>query len=249
MSLVATAPRPVLASQFFARTQSSHCDGTEECHWCAGPCQRLHIHDNPPPVPFVKDYERAKRPSNPFICVGCWLWRRKRVTVRFLGGVGRDALKDGQCALNHSWLITETSALVISKDSQEELKEFVLAPHSRFILAFLDDPTGLTKNHLHLMVANDLPEVLADTPLVFTVNNVPFVYSVYELETAITQGTGGRLPGVAQLFRLLGIPEPVVDEDGKLPKREAGRPAPKQDGRVTQQIVIPKPQGKNPRRR
>src|SRR5271166_4969243 len=96
----------MLSSELYASSQQDKCEGQFSCHWCSAPCSTLYIHDDPPLTPFVRVNALARRPASAFVCKGCWLWRRGRITVDFLGGGQRDI----QCPQNHSWYITPIGA-------------------------------------------------------------------------------------------------------------------------------------------
>lgn len=199
----------MLASELFAISQSTSCKGDQECHWCSAPCNRGQLHDDDPPMIGIKrNAQMARRPGNPWICNGCRLWRRPRVTINFLNG----SFLDGQTARRHSWWITEEGAQAINPEwtkkedwsvTYQMLWTKILKPPLRFCLALLDGPSPI-ENHLQLCVANDLPVVKASTLLSFTVNGVVFRYSIYELKEALRRGQSGKEPGVGELIRLLG---------------------------------------------
>ena len=244
MSYVPASTRPArLATELYAISQGSFCEGEYMCHWCGAPCKRLWMHDEVPLTTIghgVRYKTHAIHPGNPYICAGCWLWRRKRITATFLDGT----YKDSQAPVNHSWWITQDGAWSLSRDSSL-LYEFLLEPPTRFVLALV---TEGAENRLQHAVLTSKPEILADTPLEFTVNCTPYFYTVYELTEAI--GTGeveGKSPGVAALFSALGKPpeslvnrEKEIRED-RLKKEEwqekRGRPQPIEDGRVTKRKI------------
>lgn len=188
------------ASELFALAHGTKCEGTEECHWCAGPCKRTHYHDDSPIRPHVRITSTAMRVANAFVCSGCWLWRRNSVTVRFLRGT----LRDRQRAGDHSLWMTDKGWWGIEKLDHPELLNMLLDPPRRFTLALRTEG----RNDLHRLSANDHSVLKADTPLAFTINNVPSTYTVYELKEAIKQrSTSGCEPGVRMLLDLLGFPE------------------------------------------
>lgn len=217
--------RPVLASELYAKSQLASCSGPYECHWCGGPCNADWIHDDPPPVPFLKSRSGAKRPANPWICVGCYLFRRQRITVHHLRGSKHESKRflDRQCPMDHSWFVVEQAAWSLDKGSVEPLYERLLKPPRKFFLSLLSNDHSRT--FLHLSITNDLMEIQADTVLYFTLDNIPHSYTVYELERALRGNVEGCQPGVHALLRILGphelppLPEPVS-------KKERGRPAP-----------------------
>ena len=211
----------LLASELYALSQSNRCTGPEFCHWCNAPCQRLWIHDEPPPVIGVKRDRLSKNPGGSFICVGCWLWRRGSVTVNFLphiDGNGSPKYKDKQTASKWSWLVTENQSWALRKEDHEEIAKILISPPLRFFLSLVDgDRPPL--NHIQMCIANDLTIIEGGTPLHFTVNNIPHTYTVYELEEVLTGGDlNGKEPGVRVLVDLLGLVQ------GDRVKKSVGRP-------------------------
>ncbi len=220
------AHKPVLASQLFATSQGSLCHGPDECHWCGAPCERLWAHDDIYPIPFVKSRSGAKRAANNWICLGCWLWRRKRVTVQFLDGT----FKDTQTATGHSWWITDNDAKALNPTtkSRDLIYRTLLKPPIKFCLSLTDNET----NHLHHCVANDVCEIKADTGLAFTLNNILHYYSIYDLEEALRTESEGRDPGVRALIRFLGHYKMDVPEV----KKKSGRPK-ESNGGETKKLI------------
>lgn len=238
----ASPPRPLLASDLFAISQGTKNEGMEECHWCGAPCTRDWEHQEPPPIPFVRYITHACRPGNPWVCRGCHMFRRPRVTVRYFGG----SFRDGQSPQLQSWFVTEEGAWTIRPGNVADaaiLYEQLLTPPLRFLLAVVTEPGEL--NQLHLAAANDHPEgVRGDCPLVWMLNNRPLIYSPYELEQALRHGSQGREPGARELIRLFGGFElpPIPDES--LPQKTGQRGRPKgrdvdvrPDGRISQKPV------------
>lgn len=222
-------PKQTTASDLYALSQGTSNIGPEECHWCASNCKRIWFHDDAPPVPFIRSKSMAMRTNNPYICTGCWLFRRKRITVTELGG----KWKDGQQPICHSWWITDKGAWVVNPKDPESIYPLLLKPPNRFVLAILD---GVAANHLQLMQVNDIAEIRAETPLRFTVNNIPHTYTVYELQEALEGagegkqiGDGGKQPGVGALIRLLGKRKSLVSELMPTENRGRGRPAVRQN--------------------
>lgn len=208
----------LLASELYARSQGEICQGNQPCHWCGAPCERLWTHDDPPPIIGVKSTIHARHPSSPYICRGCFLFKRPRLTVWFLGG----GFKDGKCPRHFGWLITPKGSWAIDSENPSPVYEFLLKPEPVFSLSFLSEP-GIT-NRLQLTRVNELGEIKADTTIHYTINNIPHHYTIYELESAIRQGAEGREPGVQALLRLLGdysLPEASKEPRGKgRPSRE-----------------------------
>jgi hypothetical protein len=199
------------ASCLFAISQGAINKGVCECYWCGAGCSQLYRHEEPPLVLGIRRGPQGpKRPANPYICMGCWLWRRKRVTVEYLD----KSMQDIQSAPNHSWFITESNAWALRVKEASFIYEKLLNPPLRFVLSFvinnpvlsgkLDLPNN-TSNHLHLCEVNDFLEIKNNTPLHFTINNILHKYSTYELEEALkTNNTQGREPGVRALVEMLG---------------------------------------------
>lgn len=213
---------PLLASELFALCRSTKCSGTLECHWCGAPCERMWLHDDDPPIVGVRRTIYARRPGNPYVCVGCWMWRYKAVTVRLL----KEGFLDGQQMKKHSWWITDEGCWALKEeDDFEELRKELLDPPERFCLAFLDNTK--IDNLLQLMVVNDNKSSVAETPLWFTVDGVKESYSIYELEEAILSGeANGKSAGTRYLIQKLKWPPRAPKE-----KKGPGRPPndPKKD--------------------
>ena len=216
------------ASDLFAKVHGSQNQGPDECHWCGAACQRIWPHDEPLQFPFQRNHSLAKRPGNGYICQGCWLYRRKRVTVNYYMG----GYRDGQTAADHSWLVREAGDWVLCNEDYSKVYEFLLKPPIRFFLSLRS--TGGPRNELHCTLLNDQPIIRADTGLYFTLDNVPQSYTIYELEMALKHGDVGRHPGVQTLIRYLG-PGPLLNETDT--KQGRGRPANPKDGKVTHKIV------------
>ena len=197
------------APQLYAASQGTRCEGKYECHWCGSPCDDLHRHDDPPPVPFVKYKSTAKRPNANWVCRGCALFRRKRVTVPYMSG----GYSDGKSAADYSWWVTPQGAYAVLQEHHAALYDHLLAPPLHFCLALRQKEKVL----LHLAAVNELSEIKATTPLAFTLDNKAMEYTVYELEEALRQGTQGRIPGARALVEALGPFDLAA-------KRERGRP-------------------------
>lgn len=224
----------LLASQLYAESQGAVCFGSFECYWCGAPCHTTWPHGQPPPM-IGRDTKTklfAKRPGNHFICVGCWLWQRKRITVTYLDG----GFKDGQCPMEHSWLITKQDAFGLKSTSYKKLYDILLAPPLKFSLSFLTEPN--LNNLLQFALVNNNAELQVGTPLAFTVNNIPHTYTVYELTHALKNGPEGTDPGVQALIRILG-PHKMIELEIPDEKRGRGRPvgAYLEDARALQKPV------------
>lgn len=197
------------------------------CHWCGTPCGDSWQHDDPYPNFFSKVKSNALHVASAWVCKGCWLFRRPRITVSFLEG----GFKDGQCPLKHSWWITEQNALGLEKLScMDQFKygakmyDLLLKPPLKFVLALVD---GM-ENQIHRAVCNSHEEIKADTELRYTFNNVTYSYTVYDLEKGVSNGFEGHGPGVQTLVRLFGKREPLKVEEPKKeePEEKKGRGRP-----------------------
>lgn len=210
------------ASELYAISQSNRCTGPEGCHWCGAACGRLWLHDEPPAILGVRRDRLALNPNGLYICIGCWLWRRKRVTVNFLphtDGNGAPTYLDRQEAPKWSWLVTEAGSWALREGDAQALVSFLVAPPLRFFLSLLDGNTP-PPNHLQMCLANNFEQIGGDTPLRFTINNIPHQYTVYELEDVLTGGgVVGKEPGVRALASFLKL-----KIDAREVKTKAGRP-------------------------
>lgn len=207
----------MLASELFAYSQGTSCSGSYECHWCGGPCDNKRLHDDPPPTPFIRTTITSKKTSSPYECLACWLYRRKRVTIKWLSGM----IEDRKTFCNYSWLITREDFRVIHhKEDKEALYKFLLKPTLRFCLSLISEKHT---NLLQYAIVNTNKEILADTELAFTLNSVPYSYSIYELEEGLRHGSEGRLPGVRTLIELFGSYTLLPKEEPKKQER-VGRP-------------------------
>lgn len=207
-------------SQLFLKAHNNRAvlEGEDRCHWCATPCKRLLPHDDVIQIPFTRTNTTAKCPSNSYICMGCWMYRRKRVTVRYLSG----GFQDGQSATDHSWWLTDTDAFAIRPDDYHTLYAHLLKPPIRFSLML---KTNGHNNLLQCGVANENAIINASTRLFYTVNGTPFAYTPSELEQGLRGGPEGKEAGVAELMRILGpysfpVEEEVVRGKGRPPKGE-----------------------------
>ncbi len=258
--------KTLLASELFALSYGETCKGDQECHWCASPCDKRTMHNDVPPVNIgvrTKLTTFAKRPSSPWICRGCALFRQSSITAFFLSG----GLQDRQTPANHSWWMDVKQARAIRlfdpfeivpalKEGQEKkwrdhesLYQMMLKPPIPFCLMLLrpDDSKyappkprpNITENRIQYGVVNDPLVILADTPLIFTIDNAPFQYTVHELEYALTYGTEGREPAIRTLIEMVGpysLPKPVEEvlKQGRpkvepLPKTILKKPITKSD--------------------
>lgn len=216
------------ASTLYAATVDPHyvAKGKYRCHWCGTSCEDALRHDDPWPQPFSKTKTSARCPSEPFVCKGCWLWRRKRITIQWL----ESGFRDGQAPENHSWWITKDGSWTLNKRTLGEgycmgqkMYDLLLTPPTCFCLTLIDG-VGI-QNHLHHAVCNNLASVKADTVLGFTLNNIYHSWTVIGLEHALTNGTQGTDPGVQALVRLFG---PMVIASGQ-EQEKLGKGRPKKD--------------------
>ncbi len=223
----------LLASELFAISQSSKCEGEDSCHWCGAPCKRLWSHNEPAKFPGVKPLECSKRPANSYVCVGCWLFRRPRVTVRFLDG----SLVDGKSLKNYSLWITEEGTWGVRKEDSAFLYKLLLQPPVRYCLSLIEEKNF---NQIQVAISNDFADIKADSLLSFTINNTVYQYTTYDLEKGL-QGASGMEPGVGALLRFLGPCQMFKDEE----KKEKGRPTKQEesDGRYSTRVIT---KGKKP---
>lgn len=203
----------MLASELYAYGCGTVCLGDEECHWCSAKCKRHWLHDDPPRPQYVKPVLpiTSKRPGNSYICTGCWHYRCKSVTVRFLSG----KVKDRQSPCNHSLFLTDDGSLGIDKTNADDcvrLYEMLMKPPLTFSLMI---HAGIP-NLLQYATVNEYKEVRANTKLQFTLGNVPYEYTVYDLENTLKHPTmGGNEPGVQALLREYGRPECFTEKEEK----------------------------------
>lgn len=191
-------------------------EGRFKCHWCGSPCGEQWRHDGPPALPFVKATEPTRCPGEHFICQGCFLYRRERVTAIYLEG----GYKDRQCLKNHSWYATPGGVWALRFTSNKALFDVVMAPPKLFSLSLRTDDKLV--NYLQAAVLNTVASPKADTPFHFTCNNVKHTYTVYELECAARTGEEkGLSAGTQLLWHYLAQPRIEVKDE----KRDGpGRP-------------------------
>lgn len=211
---------PMNPSEFYGHSEGAVCTGTEQCHFCLAPCTRSWLHKEPPPLPFVKQTKTAKKPESPWMCVACWLWRRRRTTVYLFSG----GYQDGKCLLDFSTLCLPDKCLVVDLPGcKDSLYETLLCPPLEFSLSLLEGEGQ--KNLLQLQIVNSHREIKADTELHFTVNNIPHSYTVHELEETLILGDNGRMPGARAIYKMLG-PFPKGQEEVEVKKIRAKRGRP-----------------------
>jgi hypothetical protein len=222
-------------SDLYAMSQGGKNEGDLECHWCCSACSRQFLHDDPAPIPFQRSKSTAKRCSSPYCCLGCWLWRRQRITVNFLSvnGGHQHPYKDRQCPLKHSWWITPSGSWALREVDNEALWNRLLDPPKRFAL-LLRTAEFAGETLIQLATANDLEGAKAETPLHFTVNNIPHKYTIYDVEQMQLSRVTANEPGVQALVRILGAPPTKKKEairpsatNSPSPKREIGEVKPR----------------------
>lgn len=218
-------------------TQSQYrklAPGRFRCHWCADPCDDKLQHRDYRTVP---DQKRAgvRIPAVPYECLGCWLWRRTRVTVTFLD----EKNKDLQCPGHHSWWVTPASARAVRREDYGALYELLLKPPPTFFLALLVKDAH---NHLDRAVANDtMPAAEVGGVLSYTIDSVPYTYTPYDLEHALRGGVNGREPGTRKLVETLGAwtpPDVETKQQANRKPGERGRPPALEDGKKLRQPVV-----------
>lgn len=165
-------------------------------------------------LPFRRNTSKARCPSNGYICLGCQVYRRPRVTLHYL----KEGFKDGQCLRKHSWWLTPEGVRILREADYPTLYQLLLNPPHVFCLV-LHSPTR-TPVELHLAVLNEHSVLKAETDLIFTLDNVQLSYNSYELEHAIRHGVDGKSPGVQQLLSFLGKPPTLPEKE----KNGKGRP-------------------------
>lgn len=191
-------------SDILAVSQAIPNEGEDRCHWCGSACKRQWLHDDVAPLPFFRSRSTAKNPSGAYICNGCWIYRRKRVSVSFLGG----DYEDRKTLSEFSWILTRQGIWVLKPQDRHLLYKTLLNPPKVFCLSLLSAPK--TENMLQLSVSSCQEEIRGDTPLSFTVDNSRFVYTVYDLEVCLKGHSSGVTPGARELVRLFGeCPEAV----------------------------------------
>lgn len=207
------------ASELYAISQGSKCDGREKCYWCLGPCTQHWKHDDVPYLPFSKSSQLPKYPGGHYICSGCWHWRRKSLTVNYLGG----GQKDRQQPKDHSWIITKTGAYGITPAPSQHVIDYLTNPDLPFCLSIVTNDK--IPNLIHLAEVNQPQELTAETLLEFTVDHTLFTYSIYELEEGLKYGREGKMPGVQALIKMFAV-EKGKDEVNPIKEepRPVGRP-------------------------
>lgn len=208
------------ATQLYAQAHGAKCEGPHRCYWCGSPCTSLLRHNELPPQIGVKVSVAVKVRSSPYVCVGCWLFQATSMTARFMTS---GQYMDRQQPSKHSWWITSKEAKAIrtfasrtahsgqivnqlwqGHTDHQALWENLLCPPPQFALALVSSGNP---NLLQLTPANHLDEVKVGSPLSFTVDNVPYSFTHYDLREALKHGvTEGKEPGVRKLIEFLGPP-------------------------------------------
>lgn len=225
-------PQSTTAADIYALAMGRQNKGPDACHWCGSMCQRSHPHDEPPPAAGFRRITTALRPGNRFVCVACLLWRRLKLTARFLD----DTFRDGQTPVRHSWLVTADEARAVRTIDGPLLYPILLKPPRRFFLALA---TPGNDNLLQLAVANDLAgEVRADTHLTFTLNGVPHSWTVYDLREGLknSEGEGSGVRVLMQTFGAWVPPQPERRDKGK--GSLGGRPSTEPDVRALEPKTV-----------
>lgn len=229
------------ASQVYALSQGRKCEGGDQCHYCGSPCGKLHTHNEPiaPALGRPVGPGTRARPGSPFVCDGCWLWRGGKITAPFLSGGYKDGAKRG----GFDWLFTPGNAWAIGPFCNLKLYSTLTKPPLKFALMLSSSKCGGTS--LQCCPANDNRAVAADTPLKFSLDDVAFTYTIYDLEQAAAGNGKGYDPGTRALLDYLGpIPREMV-QVAVTPVREqqqgAGRPKPPPpDPRIDEQSRVVK---------
>jgi hypothetical protein len=235
MSTPALATRPMLASELFANACGASCLGRFDCHWCSAPCGDLWQHDDPPPaIGKRRAANHAMRLDSPYVCMGCWSYRRKHVTVSFLGG----GYKDRQCCMDWSWLATDKGVWGLRTGQDEWPKDaeallgIVRHPPERWCLALrLGDAPPQPLMQAAIVNQCDLDGIQHDSAFKFTANNLEHCFTLHELEGCLKDPEAAGDGGARLLAGLLRIkPDPVeaaiksLREEKKPAKLERGRP-------------------------
>ena len=246
------------ASDLYALSQGDRNRGNELCHWCGASTQTgRDRHDDKivgipgrSKVKFdqagimsggVNNPLKALYPSEPWICRGCWLWRRPRIDVVHLSG----NIRPKQSPIRNSWLVSERMAGCVAFADFKKLYDFLLVPCRRFFLSLIREGDKVP-NHLHQAVINDFDrDVQMGDSLSFTLNNTPMTYTPYELEQALRRGPSGKEPGVRALVALLGpceLPEEVITDQHGNPRtykegESRGKPPLMGDGKTLKKPV------------
>lgn len=218
------------APELYAISEGKKCEGKRECHWCGSACGENWLHDEPPLLIGVKRSFMVARPNNPWICTGCRLWRRPRITVRFLDGI----IRDNQSPATHNWLITDTGAKTFNNSHHSVLYRFLTDAPPRFAL-ILHSPGGIAAA-IQMAVVNETKDITVNTPLWFTLDNIKHQFTLYELEDALKRSATGKEPGVRVLAAMFDglIPKAVDDPQ---PLKHAGHQENLPDGRILSKRV------------
>src|SRR3990167_4621660 len=199
------------ASELYAASEGKRCEGKRECHWCGSACDEKWLHDEPPLLIGVRRSFLVARPGSPWICAGCWLWRRQRITVRFLD----DTIRDNQSPPKHSWFISSRNSLAFTPNHHSILFNLITTPPAHFVL-IIRTPGSAIDVTLQTAIVNETNNLTINTPLWFTLDNIRHQFSLYELDDAIRRDSTGKEPGVRVLATMF---------EGLLPKSPDEPPA------------------------
>ena len=110
-------PSIMNVSSLYAASVGKPCSGRFSCYWCASPCDGELRHG----LARVSSPFRLPRlggpvsPASPFLCSGCWLYRRGSQSLRTISGKPVERV----CLLHESWLITSSGCSVIRSDPED----------------------------------------------------------------------------------------------------------------------------------
>lgn len=224
--------------QLYAESLGKYCEGSEKCYWCSAPCNRKWLHGNGPNLPFRQYKEPVNCVASSHICIGCWLFRRPRVTIDFLN----DEREDFRSPRHQSWIITESWHKAINKNCIDKVYNFLLNPELPFALLLIDEAEH---NYAQSGVVNLEQELKDTTNLSYSLDGHVHTYTIYELQEALQNGPEGKEPGVQTLLRVLKTPTPAIDltslEDIEEPEvRGRGRPKNKNTQKKPGQVITSK---------
>ena len=220
------------ASELFARAHGKQCHGAEQCHWCGSPCDQLHHHDNRDTLgPVIRNANprmdllpntTAKNINSKWICQGCYLFRRPRMTVFFNDG----GYMDSQAPTRHSWLLTDSDAKAV-KPGDVGIYDTLLNPPKVFALMLLSPPEKnqpqRNEHHIHLAPVNETNWKKSDSELRFTLDSQEYIYTTGELLALLSDGKpSGKSGGVRLLVEHFGTTSKYRKTTKGRPKSHAG---------------------------